>query len=187
MQQVGLFTETFQQIQSRKGPKEAMNIISKSVFYISIGSNDFNHFLLQNASGAHSRYWPWEFNRLLVTSIRNELKVLFICFTSKVFPYLTGENCGKLEGKKKTCRRLPRASMRPESGPDLGLFWKPGHASGFDGPDQTWSNVYGPKTLMSGMRAYGLKLDGLLLGSFVHYMFSIYIYIYGALYACGSK
>lgn len=122
MQQVGLFTETFQQIQSRKGPKEAMNIISKSVFYISIGSNDFNHFLLQNASGVHSRYWPWEFNRLLVTSIRNELKVLFICFTSKVFPYLTRENCGKLEGKKKK-KNMQKASkgfnsarVRPGSG-----------------------------------------------------------------------
>jgi hypothetical protein len=48
------------------------------VFFVSIGSNDFIHYYLRNVSGVQMRYLPWEFNQLLVSTMRQEIKVHFL-------------------------------------------------------------------------------------------------------------
>ncbi|KAI3929349.1 hypothetical protein MKX01_006585 [Papaver californicum] len=73
-QQIQQAMDTFQQFTSALGEEQANAIISKSIFYLSIGSNDFIHYYLRNVSRVQSLYFPWGFNQLLVSIVIQELK-----------------------------------------------------------------------------------------------------------------
>lgn len=75
-QQMVYAKETFQKFTVNMGNFEAADMISQSVFYFSVGSNDFIHYYVANASGVRSHFPPWEFNQLLAQNIIQELKVL---------------------------------------------------------------------------------------------------------------
>ncbi|RWW16970.1 hypothetical protein GW17_00019111 [Ensete ventricosum] len=76
-QQIQQVSDTFQQLELSLGEQATADLISKSVFYVSIGSNDFIHYYLQNTSSAQVLYLPWEFNQLLVTTMKQALKGLY--------------------------------------------------------------------------------------------------------------
>ncbi|OVA00969.1 Lipase [Macleaya cordata] len=69
--------DTFDQFILSLGEEAATDIISKSVFYLSIGSNDFIHYYLRNVSRVQSLYLPWSFSQLLVTTVKQDLKSLY--------------------------------------------------------------------------------------------------------------
>ncbi|XP_010266538.1 PREDICTED: GDSL esterase/lipase At5g08460-like [Nelumbo nucifera] len=77
VQQIQQATDTFQQFILSMGEMEANDIISKSVFYLSIGSNDYIHYYLRNVSRVQSLYLPWDFNQLLATIVKRALKNLY--------------------------------------------------------------------------------------------------------------
>ncbi|KAG0502472.1 hypothetical protein HPP92_002544 [Vanilla planifolia] len=76
-QQIQQVSDTFQHFSLILGEEAAADLISRSVFYLSIGSNDFIHYYLSNASGVQDLYKPSEFNRLLVGTVQQELKNLY--------------------------------------------------------------------------------------------------------------
>jgi len=74
-QQIQQFTDTFQQFILSMGEDAATNIVSNSVFYISIGINDYIHYYLLNVSNVDNLYLPWHFNHFLASSLWQEIKV----------------------------------------------------------------------------------------------------------------
>ncbi|KAL5719069.1 hypothetical protein ACHQM5_011901 [Ranunculus cassubicifolius] len=76
-QQIQQVSDTFQQLIIDLGDEAATALISKSVFYLSIGSNDYIHYYLRNVSRVQGLYLPWGFNHLLVTTVKQELKNLY--------------------------------------------------------------------------------------------------------------
>ncbi|MED6206211.1 hypothetical protein PIB30_024659 [Stylosanthes scabra] len=87
-QQVQQFTDTLQQFIISMGEDAATELISDSVFYISIGINDYIHYYLLNVSNVDNLYLPWSFNQFLATSVRQEIKNLYNLNVRKVV--LTG-------------------------------------------------------------------------------------------------
>ena len=77
-QQVQQVEDTYEQLSLALGEAAAANLFRRSVFFVSIGSNDFIHYYLRNVSGVQMRYLPWEFNQLLVSTMRQEIKVHFL-------------------------------------------------------------------------------------------------------------
>ncbi|TMW95804.1 hypothetical protein EJD97_008325 [Solanum chilense] len=49
----------------------------RCLFYISIGSNDFIHYYIPNASNVLTVYLPWSFNQFLAQTIKQEIKNLY--------------------------------------------------------------------------------------------------------------
>ncbi|XP_015896039.3 GDSL esterase/lipase 7 [Ziziphus jujuba] len=76
-QQIQQFTDTYQQFILSMGELAATDLISNSVFYISIGINDYIHYYLINVSNVQDLYLPWSFNEFLASTIREELKNLY--------------------------------------------------------------------------------------------------------------
>nr|XP_043629390.1 GDSL esterase/lipase 7-like [Erigeron canadensis] len=76
-QQIQQVMDTFQQFIIRMGEKAATDHISNSMFYISIGTNDFIHYYLRDVSGVQSKYVSWRFNQFLAKSMRQEIKNLY--------------------------------------------------------------------------------------------------------------
>ncbi|XP_072964345.1 GDSL esterase/lipase 7 [Typha angustifolia] len=74
IQQVG---DTFEHLALNLGEEAAADLFARSVFYVSIGSNDFIHYYLRNTSSVQSLYLPWEFNQLLVSTMKQEIKNLY--------------------------------------------------------------------------------------------------------------
>ena len=70
--------DTFQQFVLNMGEKAAADHISNSVFYISIGINDYIHYYLFNISNVQNLYPPWNFNQFLAVTIRQEIKVILL-------------------------------------------------------------------------------------------------------------
>lgn len=58
------------------GEEAAADLISESVFYISMGTNDYIHYYLRNVSNVQSLYLPWRFNRFLAKAMKREIKVI---------------------------------------------------------------------------------------------------------------
>ncbi|KNA09923.1 hypothetical protein SOVF_149100 [Spinacia oleracea] len=83
-QQIQQVTDTFQLFMMSMGEDAAVRLISDSIFYISIGTNDYIHYYLQNVSGIQSLYTPWSFNHFLSTSLKQEIKNLHISHVRKV-------------------------------------------------------------------------------------------------------
>ncbi|XP_010529639.1 PREDICTED: GDSL esterase/lipase At5g08460 [Tarenaya hassleriana] len=75
--QIEQFVDTYQQIILSIGEEAADNLISNSVFYISIGVNDYIHFYIRNISNVQNLYSPWHFNQFLVSNMKRELKNLY--------------------------------------------------------------------------------------------------------------
>lgn len=73
--QVEQFVDTFQQMILRIGEEASDRLVSNSVFYISIGVNDYIHFYIRNISNVQNLYTPWHFNQFLASNMRQELKV----------------------------------------------------------------------------------------------------------------
>lgn len=57
------------------GEDAASTLISNSIFYISIGINDYIHYYLLNVSNVDNLYLPWRFNQFLATSLTQQIKV----------------------------------------------------------------------------------------------------------------
>lgn len=74
-QQIQQVSDTFQLMMLSMGEKAASDLISRSLFYISIGSNDYIHYYLRNVSDVQSLYLPWNFNQFLAESMKQEIKV----------------------------------------------------------------------------------------------------------------
>lgn len=74
-QQIEQVTDTVQQFIVNIGEDATTDLISNSLFYISIGSNDFIHYYLLNASNVQNVYLPWSFNQFLAQTIKQEIKV----------------------------------------------------------------------------------------------------------------
>ncbi|KAG1330439.1 GDSL esterase/lipase 7 [Cocos nucifera] len=83
-QQIQQVTDTLEQFALSLGEEAAVDLVSRSVFYVSIGSNDFIHYYLRNTSSVQSLYLPWEFNQLLATTVKEELKNLYNANVRKV-------------------------------------------------------------------------------------------------------
>lgn len=75
-QQIQQFTDTYQQFILSIGERAASDLMSNSVFYISIGVNDYIHYYLRNVSNVQNLYLPWSFNQFLASIIREEIKVI---------------------------------------------------------------------------------------------------------------
>ncbi|KAL9236395.1 hypothetical protein vseg_011072 [Gypsophila vaccaria] len=75
-QQIQQLTDTLQKFKLKMGEDAAINFISGSIFYISIGTNDYLHYYLQNVSGVQSSFTPWNFNHLLASTVKMEIKNL---------------------------------------------------------------------------------------------------------------
>lgn len=73
--QVEQFVDTFQQMTLSIGEAASERLVSNSVFYISIGVNDYIHFYIRNISNVQNLYTPWSFNQFLASNMRQELKV----------------------------------------------------------------------------------------------------------------
>ncbi|KAG6389707.1 hypothetical protein SASPL_151180 [Salvia splendens] len=76
-QQIQQVMDTFQQFIITMGEVAAKNLISNSIFYISIGSNDYIHYYLLNESKVQSLYLPWRFNQFLARAMKLEIQNLY--------------------------------------------------------------------------------------------------------------
>ncbi|CAN4127236.1 unnamed protein product [Withania somnifera] len=83
-QQIEQVTDTIQQFIVNIGDDATTELISSSVFYISIGSNDYIHYYLLNVSNVQSAYMPWSFNQFLAQTIKQEIKNLYNAKVRKV-------------------------------------------------------------------------------------------------------
>lgn len=77
-QQVQQVMDTFQQFILTMGEHAAAEHISNSVFYISIGTNDFIHYYLPDVSGVQSKFFAWRFTQFLAQTMKQEIKVYII-------------------------------------------------------------------------------------------------------------
>ncbi|KAJ1386093.1 SGNH hydrolase superfamily [Sesbania bispinosa] len=76
-QQIQQFTDTLQQFILTMGEDAATTLISDSIFYISIGINDYIHYYLLNVSNVTNLYLPWRFNHFLASSLSQQIKNLY--------------------------------------------------------------------------------------------------------------
>ncbi|XP_062218865.1 GDSL esterase/lipase At1g29660-like [Phragmites australis] len=83
-QQVQQVEDTYEQLSLALGEAAAANLFSRSVFFVSIGRNNFIHYHLRNVSGVQMRYLQREFNQLLVNTVRQEIKNLYNINVRKV-------------------------------------------------------------------------------------------------------
>lgn len=67
------------------GEDAAIDFISTSVFYISIGINDYIHYYLLNVSNVQNLYLPWGFNQFLASTMSLEIKVMTFMLKFKFF------------------------------------------------------------------------------------------------------
>ncbi|KAL6979446.1 hypothetical protein U1Q18_021109 [Sarracenia purpurea var. burkii] len=74
-QQIQQVMDTYQQLGLSMGEEAAADLISNSIFYISIGTNDYIHYYLRNVSNVQSLYLPWSFNQFLASTMKKEIKV----------------------------------------------------------------------------------------------------------------
>ncbi|XP_031504460.1 GDSL esterase/lipase At5g08460 isoform X2 [Nymphaea colorata] len=76
-QQIEQAVDTFQLITLSLGERRANRLFAESIFFLSVGSNDYIHHYLRNASGVKSLYLPWGFNQLLISTVKQRLKTLY--------------------------------------------------------------------------------------------------------------
>ncbi|KAK6935531.1 GDSL lipase/esterase [Dillenia turbinata] len=76
-QQIQQVTDTFQLFILSMGEDTATDLISASVFYISIGTNDYIHYYLRNVSNVQMLYLPWNFNQFLATTVKQGIQNLY--------------------------------------------------------------------------------------------------------------
>ncbi|KAI5582032.1 hypothetical protein POPTR_007G062342v4 [Populus trichocarpa] len=71
-QQIQQFTDTLQSFILNMGEAAANELISNSVFYVSIGVNDYIHYYLRNVSNIQNLYLPWSFNQFVAAAGNKE-------------------------------------------------------------------------------------------------------------------
>ncbi|KAL8238868.1 hypothetical protein R6Q59_015435 [Mikania micrantha] len=76
-QQIQQVMDTFQQFILTMGEHAAADHISNSVFYISIGTNDFIHYYLPDVSDVQSKFFAWRFTKFLAQTVKQEMKNLY--------------------------------------------------------------------------------------------------------------
>jgi hypothetical protein len=79
-EQVDLFQRTVRSELPRhfKSPDELSNYLAKSIFLVSVGSNDYiNNYLEPNVYDTSKRYPPEPFAELLMDSLSQRFKVMF--------------------------------------------------------------------------------------------------------------
>ncbi|KAG8659040.1 GDSL esterase/lipase At5g08460 [Manihot esculenta] len=84
IQQIQQFSDTSQSFILALGEDTANDLISNSVFYISIGINDYIHYYLRNVSNVQNLYLPWSFSQFLASIVRQEIKNLYNMSVRKV-------------------------------------------------------------------------------------------------------
>ncbi|KAF3333148.1 GDSL esterase/lipase 7 [Carex littledalei] len=84
MEQMQQVSETYERLELSLGEAAAADLFANSIFYISIGSNDFIHYYFKNTTNVRPLFLPWEFNQLLVDTIKHELKNLYNLNARKV-------------------------------------------------------------------------------------------------------
>lgn len=72
-QQIQQFMDTLQSFILNMGEAAANELISNSVFYVSIGVNDYIHYYLRNVSNIQNLYLPWSFNQFVAAAGNKEL------------------------------------------------------------------------------------------------------------------
>ena len=77
-QQIQQVYDTNQQFILNIGEDATADLMSRSIFYISIGSNDYIHYYLRNVSNVQSAYLPWGFNQFLADTMKEEIKVIIL-------------------------------------------------------------------------------------------------------------
>ncbi|CAN6444728.1 unnamed protein product [Victoria cruziana] len=75
-QQIEQAVDTFQLFALSLGERRANQLFADSIFFLSVGSNDYIHHYLRNASGIKLQYLPWGFNQLLISTVKQRLKTL---------------------------------------------------------------------------------------------------------------
>lgn len=85
LEQIQQFTDTYQQFILSMGEHRAADLISNSVFYLSVGINDYIHYYLRNVSNVQNLYLPWNFNQFLASTIWQQIKVIFLVFVFLAF------------------------------------------------------------------------------------------------------
>ncbi|KAF2313461.1 hypothetical protein GH714_011112 [Hevea brasiliensis] len=83
-QQIQQFSDTLQSFILGLGEDTAYDLISNSIFYISIGINDYIHYYLRNVSNVQNLYLPWSFSQFLASTVRHEIKNLYHMSARKV-------------------------------------------------------------------------------------------------------
>ncbi|XP_027183275.1 GDSL esterase/lipase At5g08460 [Coffea eugenioides] len=83
-QQIQQVYDTNQQFILNIGEDATADLMSRSIFYISIGSNDYIHYYLRNVSNVQSAYLPWGFNQFLADTMKEEIKNLYTANVRKV-------------------------------------------------------------------------------------------------------
>lgn len=76
-QQIQQVMDTVQLFILTLGEESANDLTSHSVFYISIGSNDFIHYYLRNVSSVQYLFLPWSFNQFLAQTMKQEIQNLY--------------------------------------------------------------------------------------------------------------
>ncbi|KDP25283.1 hypothetical protein JCGZ_20439 [Jatropha curcas] len=83
-QQIQQFTDTLQSFILSMGEDAANDLISNSIFYLSIGINDYIHYYLRNVSNVQNLYLPWSFSQFLASELRQEIMNLYNMSVRKV-------------------------------------------------------------------------------------------------------
>ncbi|XP_002974632.2 GDSL esterase/lipase 7 [Selaginella moellendorffii] len=76
-EQVQHIVEIQQRLASKIGEDAANAVISNSIHYISIGSNDFIHYYLRNVSDVQNKMTNFEFNQLLISSLVGHIEDMY--------------------------------------------------------------------------------------------------------------
>ncbi|BBN16378.1 hypothetical protein MPTK1_7g05750 [Marchantia polymorpha subsp. ruderalis] len=76
-QQVTFFKNTVSQLNAQLGPAGATDLLSKSLFTIVLGSNDFINNYLLSASRIRFQYTPRQYNVLLLDTLSAQLTALY--------------------------------------------------------------------------------------------------------------
>ncbi|KAJ7545474.1 hypothetical protein O6H91_09G121800 [Diphasiastrum complanatum] len=59
------------------GEETAKTLVSRSIAYISIGSNDYIHYYLRNVSGVQHKFAPDDFSQILVSRLSEQITALY--------------------------------------------------------------------------------------------------------------
>ena len=74
-EQLGMFSDSEAKMSIILGQEYTKEAVQQSLFYFSIGNNDFIHYYLSNVSGVLEKQNPRQFSRMLLETLGTHLKV----------------------------------------------------------------------------------------------------------------
>ncbi|KAJ7296081.1 hypothetical protein O6H91_15G080500 [Diphasiastrum complanatum] len=77
VEQINRMLQIHDELASLLGEQAASQLISQSMYYISIGSNDFIHYYIRNVSGVQEKLSPAEFSNMLVSRATKLIEDLY--------------------------------------------------------------------------------------------------------------